>query len=262
MSDVTDRVREYWNAQSCGTDRTEAEKHSLPYFEEIEEFRYRHEPFIHAFAQFTRFCGQKILEVGVGAGSDFLQWVRAGAQAHGVDLTQEGVENVTKRLALYQLEATELQVCNAENLPYSDGYFDLAYSWGVIHHADDMEKVFGEIYRVVRPGGTVKIMVYNLNSLHTWYLFLRYALPRGRLINGRRWAVYNYQESFATKVYTAKGIRRMLVDYPHQDLEFHYWDQKIRAGAKFGWIRRWIQRLMPRSMRWYMAFEFKKPFAE
>ena len=71
-TDVTARVRAYWERRSCGTDVTQKDKHSVESFEETEEFRYRVEPFIHSFAQFTRAGGQRVLEVGVAAGTDFV----------------------------------------------------------------------------------------------------------------------------------------------------------------------------------------------
>jgi hypothetical protein len=64
-------VYSYWNRGSCGTNITSQKKYSAEYFAEIEAYRYRVEPEIFAFAQFTRFSGKKVLEVGVGAGTDF-----------------------------------------------------------------------------------------------------------------------------------------------------------------------------------------------
>ncbi len=258
MHKGTARVRDYWNKASCGTERTTEPKYSLEYFEEIEDFRYKHEPYIHSFTQFTRWHGKRILEIGIGAGTDFLQFCRAGAKAYGVDLTEEAIKNVEHGLNLYGLQAEDVKVCNSEKLPYDDNAFDLVYSWGVIHHADNMEKVFSEIYRVAKPGGQIKIMVYNLNSMHAWYLYLRHAVLRGRFLKDRRWAVYNYQESYATKAYKKKEIIRLLSSYKHSDLHFSFWDQRIRRGARFEIIRTLIQKLCPISARWYMAFEFKK----
>lgn len=94
------QVQSYWNKQACGTGFTRRQKFTKAYFDEIERHRYAVEPEIFAFAQFTRHYGQKILEVGVGAGTDFLQWVRAGAHAYGIDLTTEGVAHVQHRLAM------------------------------------------------------------------------------------------------------------------------------------------------------------------
>ena len=139
------RVKEYWNTEACGTDVAEAPKFSRQYFDQIEDNRYRVEPEIFAFAQFTRFRDQKVLEVGIGAGTDFMQWVRAGAKAYGVDLTEEAVEHAKKRLDAYGLSAEEVRVADAENLPYPDNTFDLVYSWGVIHHTPDTIKALEEI---------------------------------------------------------------------------------------------------------------------
>src|SRR6266850_5803378 len=91
-------VRKFWNRQSCDTQVAEAEKYSRGYFEQIEAFRYFDQPFIHSFAQFTRYRGKRVLEVGCGAGTDFIQWLRAGAVASGIDLTQEALDNVRHRI--------------------------------------------------------------------------------------------------------------------------------------------------------------------
>jgi ubiquinone/menaquinone biosynthesis C-methylase UbiE len=202
-------VHDYWNRESCGAGLTDAPKHSRQYFEEIEEYRYLVEPEIFAFAQFTRHSGQKMLEVGVGAGTDFLQWCRAGTQAHGIDLTEEAIANVRERLAIYGQRAEELKVGNAESLPYPDGTFDLIYSWGVIHHSPDTEKAFCEIARVVRQGGTVKLMLYHRHSLVAFYLWVRYALLRGRPWRSLSDVVYHHMESIGTKAYTRAEIHDM-----------------------------------------------------
>ncbi len=213
-SDLKQRVHDYWNDEACGTKFADAEKFSRAYFDEIEDHRYRVEPEIFSFAQFTRFRGQKVLEVGVGAGSDFVQWVRVGAEAYGIDLTEEGVEHVKRRLAAYGLEAKEVRVGDAEEIPYPDDGFDLVYSWGVIHHSPDTVKALEEIIRVTRPGGTMKIMIYNRRSLLVFYKWLVYCLLRGRPHKSFAWFLFHHQESPGTKGYTIGEVRRMLEGYP------------------------------------------------
>ncbi len=258
MSAVTERVREYWDRASCGTSVVAAPKYSREYFEQIEEYRYRYEPFVHAFAQFTRWRGARVLEVGVGAGTDFCQWVRAGAEAHGVDLTREAVRNTERRLAVEGLRAASLCCCNAEALPFDSDHFDLVYSWGVIHHAESMERVLAEIYRVARPGGRIKLMVYNIRSVWAAWMYLRHCVLRGKLHRGPRWAIYHHQESCATKAYGQGEIRRLLARYPHENLGFSCYEQQIRPEARLARLRRWLQAITPERWRWYMAFEFDK----
>ncbi|MFM1922157.1 MAG: hypothetical protein RLZZ303_3791 [Candidatus Hydrogenedentota bacterium] len=211
-------VRAYWNAQACGTDAADSEKFSRAYFDEIERFRYESEPYIFSFAQFTRHHGQRVLEVGVGAGTDFLQWVRAGAEAHGVDLTEEAVLHARRRLEVYGLQAADLRVADAEALPYPDAYFDLVYSWGVIHHSPSTVRALAELVRVTRPGGEIKAMIYNRHSLHACYRWVRFALLRGRPWMSLGQVLFHHMESKGTKGYTLSEVGAMLAELPLQDI--------------------------------------------
>src|SRR5947209_3110234 len=116
---LKEQVRAFWNQQSCDTHVAQATKFSKDYFEQIEKYRYSDQAFIHAFAQFSRYHAKKVLEVGFGAGTDFIQWLRAGARATGIDLTPEALDNLTHRIAAYGLPSPEkIQVADAENLPF------------------------------------------------------------------------------------------------------------------------------------------------
>lgn len=78
-------VRAYWNDEPYGTRGVDASDR-LAWFREIEEQRYELEPYIPPFARFDEARGKRVLEIGIGVGTDFVQWVRAGAIATGVDL--------------------------------------------------------------------------------------------------------------------------------------------------------------------------------
>ena len=164
------QVHDYWNTASCGTEFIKKEKFTRDYFNAVEEFRYTIEPEIFSFAQFSRYHGKKVLEVGIGAGTDFIQWLRSGALAYGIDLTQEALDNVHQRCAQEGLIPQELSLGDAENLLYPSASFDLVYSWGVIHHSPHTEKALAELVRVTKPGGTIKYMVYNRRSLFALYM--------------------------------------------------------------------------------------------
>lgn len=256
-------VQTYWNAASCGTEVTQQQKHSLSYFQEIESYRYRIEPEIFSFAQFTRFHGKKVLEVGVGAGTDFLQWARAGAECYGIDLTNEAIDNTRNRLALYGLKPADLQVADAENLPHENDSFDLVYSWGVIHHSPDMVKCLEEIIRVTKPGGSIKLMVYNRNSLFALYRYLLCGLFKGKPFQSFSTILFNHQESLGTKAYTFREMKKIISEFPvsishmkatvsQHDLLF-YKSMPVRliayvAACLFGWNR----------AGWFMTIELKK----
>ncbi|MFH1832159.1 MAG: class I SAM-dependent methyltransferase [bacterium] len=262
-SELKEQVKAYWNKASCGTEFIREKKFSKAYFEEIECFRYLVEPEIFAFAQFTRFHNKKVLEVGVGAGTDFVQWVRAGTQAHGVDLTQEAIDNVQHRLRLYNLDACDIRVADAEKLSYETNSFDLVYSWGVIHHSPDTIQCLREIIRVTKPGGTIKVMIYNRHSLFAFYRYLLSALFKGRPFKSFKKVLFEDQESPGTKAYTQKEVRKILADLPvtivqikatvsNHDL-LYYKNKFIRffaysSACLLGWNR----------VGWFMTIELLK----
>lgn len=214
QSNLKKEVNHYWNKASCGTEHTNQEKFSQHYFQDIENHRYAIEPEIFSFAQFSRFHKKTVLEVGVGAGTDFIQWVRSGAYAYGIDLTAEAIKNIQARLTVENLQATDLQVADAEHLPYENDFFDLVYSWGVIHHSPDTVKCFEEIIRVTKPGGTIKIMVYNRYSLFALYRWFLAGLLKGKPFQSLSKILFYHQESLGTKAYTRSEIVTIMHSYP------------------------------------------------
>ena len=208
-------VREFWSRNPCGAERGRgAPQWTYEFFESVEAHRYAVEPEIFSFAQFPRHHGHRVLEVGVGLGTDFLQWVRSGAEAYGVDLTEPAIEAVRRRLEIYGLQAKELRVADCESLPFQDGFFDLVYSWGVIMHTPDTARALAEIIRVTRHGGTCKIMVYNRHSLAALHLWLRNALLRGQPWRSLSWCLAHYQESPGTKAFTENEVRSLVRQLP------------------------------------------------
>jgi ubiquinone/menaquinone biosynthesis C-methylase UbiE len=213
------RVHDFWNAQACDAQVAQSARFSREYFEEIETFRYQDQPFIHSFAQFTCYHGKRVLEVGVGAGTDFIQWLRSGALASGVDLTEEAIENVRHRVETYNLPPPqELKVADAENLPFASDAFDLGYSFGVLHHTPDTEKALRELVRVIRPGGQLKVMLYNRHSIYILNRWVRFALLQGRPWHTLSWILANKVENAGTKGYARSELLKMFGALPLQNI--------------------------------------------
>ena len=170
-----DEVREFWNAEPCGTRYLEGKED----FDAHARARYVLEPFIFDFAQFQNARGLKVLEIGVGMGADYLEWLKAGAQAAGVDLSAASIERARRRCeqAGYQ---PDLRVADAEQLPFPDNSFDVVYSYGVMHHSPNTPQCIQEARRVLKPGGQARIMVYHHPSVTGAMLWLRYGILRGK----------------------------------------------------------------------------------
>ncbi|HSZ15123.1 MAG TPA: class I SAM-dependent methyltransferase [Solirubrobacteraceae bacterium] len=202
-------VRRYWEAEPCGSAAASAREGTREYYEQVERRRYELEPFIHRYARFASTAGQEVLEIGVGLGTDHVQFARAGAELHGIDLTQRGIELVGRRLALEGL-SSDLRVADAEALPFADDSFDVVYSWGVLHHTPDTPRAFAEAVRVTRPGGRVCIMVYSRHAWVTYGLWLRRGPFSLRLRRSLADVLYHHMESLGTKGFTKRELRTML----------------------------------------------------
>lgn len=158
------RVREYWerhpNALARGMGHEPGTKE---FFGAVAAHRYTAEPCILEMAEFDRWAGHRVLEVGCGMGTDLRQFARGGATVIGVDLTWKAVELGRTGFEEFGLFGAFV-VADVEALPFRSGVFDLVYSHGVIHHTPNPQAGVREIYRVVKPGGETRVMVYHRES--------------------------------------------------------------------------------------------------
>jgi SAM-dependent methyltransferase len=208
IEDLKESVRAFWDAASCGEVyaaggdlRERLEAHASA--------RYALEPYIFSFARFPEGRGRDVLEIGVGMGADHLEWAKAEPSSlTGIDLTARGVEFTRARLAMAG-RASDLRVADAEALPFPDASFDLVYSWGVLHHSPDTPRAIREVHRVLRPGGTARVMIYHTYSLVGYMLWLRFALLAGRPTLSLADLYARHLESPGTKAYSIGEARAM-----------------------------------------------------
>jgi SAM-dependent methyltransferase len=243
MSDVKDDVRAYWERDPCGAGLASAERGTPEFFAEVERKRYELEPFVADFAEFERWRGRRVLEIGVGLGSDFVRFVRAGAVATGVDLTDAAVDMVGRRLAQEGLEA-DVRVADAESLPFADASFDLVYSWGVLHHTPHPEAALAEVRRLLAPDGEARIMLYSRRSWFAAGVWVRAALLAGRPWQSVAETIARRVESPGTKAYTQAELEALFAGF--DSVEFVRfvtpYDRRVGgplaslSGPRFGWF--------------------------
>ena len=104
--------------------------------------------------------GERVLDLGSGAGTDSLvaaQMVGAAGRVTGVDMTPEMLAKARGAAAEMGVANVEFVEAEAERLPFADDSFDVAISNGVIDLIPDKDAVFGEIMRVLVPGGRIQI---------------------------------------------------------------------------------------------------------
>ena len=104
--------------------------------------------------------GEQVADLGCGAGTDSLvaaQMVGPGGQVTGVDMTPEMLAKARAAAAELNVGNVEFVEGEIERLPFGDGSIDVVISNGVIDLVPDKDAVFGEIFRVLTPGGRVQI---------------------------------------------------------------------------------------------------------
>ena len=249
--DQKSRVQEFWEAEPCGAAHGEALEGSPEFFANVERTRDELEPFIPAYADFAGARGRRVLEIGVGVGTDFIRFVRAGAIATGVDLTEHAVALVRRRVELEGLEAEMVQA-DAERLPFADGAFDRVYSWGVLHHTPDSRRAIAEALRVLAPGGDACIMLYSRHSWVAYGLWAKHALLRGRPWRSLADVLSAHMESEGTKGYTKRELRTLFAGL--DDLRI----DKVLTPYDRAWAGP-LARVTGDRLGWFMVARGRKP---
>ena len=248
---VLEEVREYWDRRPCNIRHSSKPVGTCEYFDEVERRKYFVEPHIPDFAQFERWRGKRVLEIGSGIGTDSINFARAGADLTVVELSEQSFEICKKRFEVYGLDA-KFSRGNAEELssflpvePY-----DLIYLFGVIHHTPNPEKVIKELKYYCGPETEIRIMLYSKWSWKVFWIIITYG-------KGAFWRagelVSKYSEAQTgcpvTYYYSSREIRNLLSDFQIIEMKkahiFPYVIEKY-VNYKYQWV--WYFRWIPKPM--------------
>ena len=159
-----DRVRDYWNSRPCNLRHSPAPVGSREYFDQVEARKYLVESHIPGFADYPRWAGRRVLEIGCGLGTETMNFARAGARVTAVDLSSRSLELARQRAEVFGLQDRITFIeADAERLAefVEPSPYDLVYSFGVIHHTPHPGRALEQIRRhFAGPDTTFKMMVY------------------------------------------------------------------------------------------------------
>jgi SAM-dependent methyltransferase len=128
----------------------------------------------------TGFQGRTVLDYGCGPGHDLVGFAvhSPGVQLVGLDVSPTSLHQARERLKLHGAEADLRHIDEQDiRLPLETASIDYIHCSGVLHHVPDPVKVLRELRRVLRPGGRMRLMVYNYDSV--WlHLFAAYLYGR------------------------------------------------------------------------------------
>jgi len=122
--------------------------------------------------------GKVVLDYGCGPGHDVIGFgvYSKPRKLIAVDVSPSSIGEASFRSRLHGLDVEFIQISETYNaIPLPDASVDYVHSSGVIHHTHDPVRVLRELRRVLAPGGRMRIMLYNYDSL--WlHLYVAYIL--------------------------------------------------------------------------------------
>ena len=103
--------------------------------------------------------GMRVLDVGCGTGLLLERLVRAGCEAHGIDLSPQMLERAQRKLG----SRVRLHLGDAAQLPFAEQSFDWVAACMALHEVQPemREAMLGEMARVVRADGRVLVIDYH-----------------------------------------------------------------------------------------------------
>ena len=263
-----DDVKKYWNFRPCNIRHSDKPIGSKEYFDEVEQRKYFVEPHIPEFAEFPNWKGKKVLEIGCGIGTDTISFARNGASVTAIDISEKSLEIAKKRAVIYQLEQNIRFICaNSENLssviPIEP--FDLIYSFGVIHHSPNPEKILSEVKKYAKPGTVVKVMVYHTYSWKVFWILMKYG-------KGKFWRLndliaeyseaetgcpitFSYSKGEITSILTGLGysIEKISIEHIFPYIIQDYVNYRYKKVWYFRWMPASLFHWLEHIMGWHLC---------
>jgi SAM-dependent methyltransferase len=248
------QVQEYWNARPCNIRHSPQPVGSREYFDEVEARKYLVEPHIPAFAEFPRWAGKRVLEIGCGIGTDPINFARAGAAVTAVDLSEKSLELARRRAEIFGLaDKITFRAADAERLSETvrPEPYDLVYSFGVIHHTPHPERVIEQIRtHFVRTESELKVMVYHRNSWKVLWILL--GEGKGAFWKLDELVARNSEAQTGcpvTYTYTTASVRALLRGFRVESMFVdHIFPYRIPEYVKYRYVKNWYFRILPKPV--------------
>lgn len=111
-------------------------------------------------------AGERVLDMGCGAGRHAFEMYRRGADVIALDQDADELSTVSEWFAAMREEGglpegaeADVKQGDALDLPFADGEFDRIVASEVLEHIPDDDRAISELVRVLRPGGTIAVTV-------------------------------------------------------------------------------------------------------
>lgn len=146
-----------------------------------------------------------VLETGCGTGRICFALARSfpNAQITGTDISRDSIDLCLKGRSEKRIDNADFKLMDINKLEFTDGYFDVAMSEGVLQHIPGDISGLKEMVRVTKRGGLVFASVINLKCFpHTIY----------KMIRGKKYEHYperSYTHKSLTKLFADSGLKNI-----------------------------------------------------
>lgn len=233
-------VKNFWDARPCNIRHSPSPIGTRQYFDEVEARKYFVEPHIPAFADFHRWAGKHVLEIGCGIGTDTMNFARAGAYVTAVDLSDKSLALARGRAKIYGLEQRITFVqADAEDLASSvkQEPYDLVYSFGVLHHTPNPQRAIDGVPAYMSSDSEFRLMMYAKNSWKSAMIDAGLDQPEAQ------------SGCPVAYTYTAAEMRRLLESFEIIDLhQDHIFPYVIEKYVRYEYEPQPWFRAMPKEM--------------
>lgn len=196
--------------------------------------------------------GERLIDLGCGTGVFTRRLIKYGLELLGVDISQKSIEYACRLQGRIQFI-----VGNIEQLPFSDGSYDLAVLGAVLHHFPDFSKIVQETNRILKEKGRFFSFEPNKKNLAMWLLRDKkspFYSEKGRTINERLLTADEVKQAFEKGGFTVqveaisgitfqyiegKLVKRLIPFYnflescfAHCSLSSHYGSFLVAWGCK------------------------------
>lgn len=148
--------------------REGAQPFSLQWYLDIEQARYRRQgKWLPHLLEFQKHQGERLLGLGTGLGTDWLQYARHGASVTVCTPTHYPLAYAQRNFELRNLKAEFLH-SNQGTLPLESATIDVVCCNGLLDPATDSGRLVTEVYRVLKPGGKVLAVAGSRYDVEFW----------------------------------------------------------------------------------------------
>jgi SAM-dependent methyltransferase len=128
-------------------------------------YRQRHRLVLDMIRALKLPSGSKSLDAGCGPGAYLNPLLEMGFEVAAIDQSAKMVETAEANCDPAALERVTLRVSGADAIPFPDASFDLVTNIAVLMYVPDDKQVVAELFRVLKPGGSLIITVDNRRDL-------------------------------------------------------------------------------------------------